>query len=203
MENHGASKQYVEDVKEFGKDEGLIHEVVVMGRKVGADRKFWATLAHNEQLFREVVDIVNRQVVFKVMVDYTQTPEQMIRAGQYDDVDPDVTGDHFPIIRSGQRKVEIVLFHFSQEYISSDKVTSEINEAGFRYAISSELLALGAQYPKLQEQFTIVTFSPFWKSPEGNRLVLYLCQSNTKRCLWLHTLDRRWSNHWWFAAVRK
>lgn len=41
--------------EEFGKDLGLIHEVVVTGRKVGATKEFWSKLAHNEDLFRSVV----------------------------------------------------------------------------------------------------------------------------------------------------
>jgi hypothetical protein len=44
--------------EEFGKDLGLIHEVVVTGRKAGATKKFWAKLAHNEHLFRLVVEQV-------------------------------------------------------------------------------------------------------------------------------------------------
>ncbi len=44
----------------FGQDNGLIHEAVITGRKVGAGRKFWSSLAHNQTLFEEVVDLVNR-----------------------------------------------------------------------------------------------------------------------------------------------
>lgn len=50
-----------EDV--FGKDLGLMSEVVVTGRKVGADRQFWSRLAHDEQKFREVVVAVNGEDV--------------------------------------------------------------------------------------------------------------------------------------------
>ncbi|HBM45377.1 MAG: hypothetical protein UT05_C0011G0021 [Parcubacteria group bacterium GW2011_GWF2_38_76] len=42
-------------VEEFGKDNGLIHEAVITGRKVGAGREFWSKLAHNEELFKKVV----------------------------------------------------------------------------------------------------------------------------------------------------
>lgn len=58
MKNRGASKNCPGDVKEFGRDYGLIHEAVVMGRKAGADQNFWAALAHNEELFRNVVELV-------------------------------------------------------------------------------------------------------------------------------------------------
>lgn len=44
--------------QEFGKDLGLAHEMVVTGRKVGADVEFYSALAHNEGLFRKTVAFV-------------------------------------------------------------------------------------------------------------------------------------------------
>lgn len=44
--------------EDFGKDHGLIHEVVVTGRKAGAGQAFWAKLAHDEDLFKRVVSVV-------------------------------------------------------------------------------------------------------------------------------------------------
>lgn len=49
MEN-GASEET------FGKDLGLIHEVVVTGRKAGANRAFWTRLAHDQAFFKEVIE---------------------------------------------------------------------------------------------------------------------------------------------------
>lgn len=52
-------RQSNEDV--FMKDEGLVHEVAVTGRKVGTPdelRQFFSTLAHDERKFREVMDEV-------------------------------------------------------------------------------------------------------------------------------------------------
>jgi len=42
-------------LEEFGKDIGLVHEAIVTGRRVGAGRDFWATLAHNEAFFSQIV----------------------------------------------------------------------------------------------------------------------------------------------------
>jgi len=39
---------------EFGKDHGLLHEVVVAGRKVGWGKDEWARLAHDEKLMYQV-----------------------------------------------------------------------------------------------------------------------------------------------------
>lgn len=53
-----------QDEEVFGKDEGLLHEVVVTGRKVGTPselRAFFAQLAHDEQRFRSVIkDVLGR-----------------------------------------------------------------------------------------------------------------------------------------------
>lgn len=47
MGNHGESK--------FGNDLAILHEALLTGRKVGADRAFWHNLAHDEAFFRSVV----------------------------------------------------------------------------------------------------------------------------------------------------
>lgn len=49
------------DNESFGKDIGLLHEVIITGRKVGADRAFYTELAHNEKMFEQVVRIVARK----------------------------------------------------------------------------------------------------------------------------------------------
>ena len=53
-------RQTAEEVAEFGKDIGLIHEVIVTGRKVGAGKEFWSKLAHDEELFVKTVEFVER-----------------------------------------------------------------------------------------------------------------------------------------------
>lgn len=55
MEKNTVRKQE-EDV--FGKNLGLIHEVIVTGRKVGAGKEFWSKLAHDEELFMRTVEFV-------------------------------------------------------------------------------------------------------------------------------------------------
>lgn len=64
-------RQTAEETSEFGRDHGLIHEAVVMGRKVGAGREFWKALAHSEELFAKTVAFVGRggeEVVREVVV---------------------------------------------------------------------------------------------------------------------------------------
>ncbi len=61
MSHEGASHKGDEmpEQDDFGKDLGLVHQVVVSGRGVGADRNFWASLAHNKDLLEDVVEFVD------------------------------------------------------------------------------------------------------------------------------------------------
>jgi|GEM_PF-5466829 len=43
----------------FGRDLTLAAEMIVTGRKVGADRHFYSTLAHDPELFGKIVQLVN------------------------------------------------------------------------------------------------------------------------------------------------
>lgn len=52
--------------EEFGRDLGVVHEAVVTGRKVGAGKEFWSALAHGENLFREVVELVNARISSRI-----------------------------------------------------------------------------------------------------------------------------------------
>lgn len=54
------SKHEVPQV-DFGKELSLVHEAVVIGRKVGADRNFWKALATEPQLMRTVAAVVRNK----------------------------------------------------------------------------------------------------------------------------------------------
>ncbi|MAZ40987.1 hypothetical protein CL654_02625 [bacterium] len=47
---------------EFGKDFGLVHQAVMMGRRAGAERSFWVALATNENLFKTLIELVEEEV---------------------------------------------------------------------------------------------------------------------------------------------
>lgn len=50
---------------DFGKDLGLMHEVVVTGRKVGFTSEDWGVLAHNENKIREVLGLIRGDVAIQ------------------------------------------------------------------------------------------------------------------------------------------
>lgn len=158
-----------------------------------------------EKILDEFIKLIvgGTRQTFKVLVDYTKTLAEMIKAGQYDWVNENITQDHFSVHGSGQKEVEIVLFHFNRD-IASEQVIVEMEQAGFRPAKVEELLSLGASYPDLQKQFPVVALGSVWQGPRVLRYVPFLYRDGAER----RFLDLSWSGHGWrgrsrFAAVRK
>lgn len=71
--------------KKFGTDLGLLSELVVTGRKVGSPeelRKFFSKLAHDESLFREVMDRVLERIGNTNLTESEQTAVEILGAGK-------------------------------------------------------------------------------------------------------------------------
>ncbi len=142
------------------------------------------------------------QATYSVVVDYTKSLSQMVKAGKYELVNSNIIADHFPIKGEGQQEVEVTLFHFGRT-MSSEEVISELKKAGYRPARIEELLALGAERPELQKQFSVVALGSVWRSPVGGRSVPCLDWCAAGRNLRLRWLGFGWGGGWRFAAVRK
>lgn len=74
---------------EFGKDHGLIHEVVVTGRKAMWDAKIWAKLAHSEKRMREVREYLldNASIVPNRPAAEKKQPKLLVPDGNYSAVE--------------------------------------------------------------------------------------------------------------------
>ncbi len=144
--------------------------------------------------------------LFRVIVNYSQTLEQMIAAGHYDQKNSDITEEHFPIppLKRGKEEVaiELVPFPFNRD-IESDYVIRELDKAGLRPAELPELLAFGAAYPEKQREFPIVALGSVWQGSDGFCYVVYLRGCAGWRDLRLDWWNLGWRSYCRFAAVRK
>ena len=81
-------------VSEFGKDMGLMHEVVITGRKVGFTAENWGKLAHDEKIMAGVLEVLNGRAEIKqvsYLVDLDAPPmipdgwkvESHVKGGQF------------------------------------------------------------------------------------------------------------------------
>lgn len=189
----------------FGRDLGLIHEVVVTGRKVGADRRFWVKLAHDKSLFGKVVNLVEKtRYIYRVTVDYTRNLEEMIRAGYYAWSSRGITEERFPVeVKEGTEDITVVLFHFSHGE-STEEIVELLKQDEYSPATLPELLALGEARPEIQQDFPIVALGTI--SPERDVACLdYRDNSGLyERCLFLLPYENVWSKPYVrFAAVRE
>lgn len=139
---------------------------------------------------------------FSLIIDYTKTLEQLISEGKYGKNHPEINDKNFPIsLEMTGKKMEISgkLFHFNRS-ISSDDVIFEMDKAGFRQATIRELLALGALFPDLQRQFTIVALNSYWRNNKEH-WVTSLRGNDSER--WVGSARGKWSDSCLFLGVRK
>lgn len=138
---------------------------------------------------------------YNIMVDYTRSLTEMIKAGKYDWVNDDIDSKHLSLKGKGKHELSATLFHFDR-YIKSDDAIAKMDKQGYRPAAIEELLALGEKYPDLQREFLIVALGSVWWDL-GYRGVPCLDQSSSDRDLGLYRFSGEWDPHCRFLALRK
>jgi len=139
---------------------------------------------------------------FTVLVDETKTVEELVKEGDYDWSNGNVTSKNFPQpLNQKQEDREVVLFHFGKQ-MTSEQVVAEMDKVGYRPGTVHEILGLGIARPDLQREFPIIALGSTCVL-DGNRPVAYLYRYADKRYLRLYWFDRDWYGYCRFAGVRK
>lgn len=140
---------------------------------------------------------------YAVVVDYGLSLEQMIAAGHYGYVNPDITPEHFPVTRTRVTvDTDAMLVHLDHS-MSTDDALLELDHLGLRPGDLPELLALGAKHPDLQRSFPIVELASVWTFGGGYRYVADLCGYAHARSLNLFDVALVWFDDCRFLAFRK
>lgn len=142
--------------------------------------------------------------IFTLEVNYDQSAEEALGAGNYDSVNENLAGEHFPSTRGGIEQVVVHLIHFGRQ-MTSEEVLEELDKQGLRSATIEELLALGADphTKDLQRQFPTVALGSVLTYPSGHRYAPALWGGDRDRCASLHWFDSGWFSGYRFAAVSK
>ena len=140
--------------------------------------------------------------VFRALVNYDLRVEAAVREGKYDWSNTDINDKNFKTSHTGQKEVEMKLFHFNR-YVESEEAIREMKKEGYRPAELHELLAFGAKYPDEQRKYPIVALGSVWRYWDGYRHVPYLWRDGSERNLNLNYFVLRWLGHYRFLAVRK
>jgi hypothetical protein len=141
------------------------------------------------------------QAVFTVLVDYSQSLGQMIRAGEYDEVNGDINPRNFRLEGTGCREVELTLVQFSRA-MGPLELVMLMEKRGYRPATIEELLAFGKEKRDLQRSIPIVALGSGLRRHD-RRYIPCLGGSASVRNLTLVVIYRRWSNCYRFAFVKK
>jgi len=184
----------------------ILDKLVIAAKKHGCTEEDVHRLAtpEGEPLIEQFATIMaqNRvcQESFTVTIDYTQSLADMIRAGNYDWVNEDITQEHFPIQGERRQEVTVTLFHFNRSVSSGDAIAG-IKQQGYRPGEIEHLLALGAAHPDLQKQFPIIALGSVWSPPGGSRCVPSVPWRGAGRSLHLLWFDGAWRPSCRFIAV--
>lgn len=143
------------NVSKFKELQGVLGEMCVTGQKVGADAEIYGSFAHSEELFAFIVEMLKGEPQCPVIVDYNLPWREMIARCRLDHVNEGVNEEDFP--RSEAKGRQEVCVHLVQLNAPiRNTVLKQIDERGFRPAVTPEFLAVGAQYSEMQKWYTII-----------------------------------------------
>ena len=111
----------------FGTDHGVMHELIVTGRSVGADKEFYSKLAHDSALFRQVVNFVNGDTPSE---GGTTTPEIAAEIMGYNFHGIDALERHLGVKLSAKSKKLFLTVPFSAEVLQACRETHVLVACG-------------------------------------------------------------------------
>jgi hypothetical protein len=151
-------------------------------------------------IFSVATDAV-RDGVF-IVVDYTRSLAEMIKAGAYDWVNSDITESHFPVQGQGKQELVPEIIHYGK-FMSSDDIVKDLDKRGLRRGTVHELCSYGEKFPDEQRKYPIVALGSVWRGRGGDRCVACLYGDDSKRELCLALWDGDWGGIYRFLAFRK
>ncbi|OGY99831.1 MAG: hypothetical protein A2945_02445 [Candidatus Liptonbacteria bacterium RIFCSPLOWO2_01_FULL_52_25] len=177
-------------------------------RKLGvADEQIHELVKDGEapdSLVKKVADVLAetmRRILFTLRVGGNRTTEQVVAAGHYDWVNPNITKEKFPMRLRPEGKIEIELLEFDFDP-TSEQVLAEATKRGLERPMYEDALLFGEQHSEEQRKNTIV----FLHEPQvsdGFLSVVVLCAGGAGRGLGLDWFGGRWDRSYRFAFVRR
>lgn len=147
--------------------------------------------------------ICELQDKYPVEVDYDMELEELMNAGGYNDIHPDIQPSISWITESGKKdSVNLHLFPIGQP-ADTDGVRAMLKSKGLRPANLFEILVFGAKYQEVQWQCQVVALGSRWRNKNGDERVAYLGYNPFGRAVMMATLGigKKWQSFCRFAAV--
>ena len=165
-----------------------------------------ATLPDREELRKllNLTPLVTELII--LALDHGRSLEDLIKGGNYDWFNDDITAKRFPINGTGIEEFEFDLFHPNRS-ISSESAITEMEKSDdpdrpWMPAEIAHLLVFGEAFPDLQRKFPIIALG-FVAEVDGRRLVPCLNEGDSKRRLRLNWFVSDWLDYYRFLRVRR
>lgn len=146
--------------------------------------------------------------VFKLIVNYDRSLQEVIKAGDYKVVDELIIQANFPSNKEEKGKKELLFKIFqipeTDRKLHHETVISKMKEKGCRPATIRELLAFCQAHPDFQKQFAVFALGSLRIKPgTKNHLVPTIWGSDTGGSYLILLLSghNRWGSHHHFLAV--
>lgn len=202
------AKRGSEFLKGYGKGFQILKNIVDAVLALGGSDKDLGRLLTDSKLVKQIAEVImsGKKVASdtcEVIVNYGETLEQMIKAGNYDFADGDIKR-HLSIQGTGQHKVKLVLVHLDQDATTKEAL-EYLNSLGLEPAKVEHLLALGEAYPNAFQEFPVIALGSVWIDENGKRRFPYL-ESNgfgSDLDLGFDDDDNKWRYDWRFLALHK
>lgn len=145
-------------------DVGQANELKLAFRREGWNNENIKALCERRGILKQIRDILedraqiipmSKDDIFTLKVDYTQSLEDMIRAGCYDWRSDKIARHRFVINGKGEEELEAKLFHFGRN-ISSEYTRSLIQDSGWEPARIEHLLTFRIMHREKQHRYPVV-----------------------------------------------
>lgn len=138
---------------------------------------------------------------FFLSVNYALVYRELIRAGNYGWVDPDLEQSYDSLSTSGLSELEVFLFPICQP-ARTNEVLSDLEAKNFQVGDLRLLLALGIEFPGEPKEGSIVALGSHLPNARGKTRVPVLYRVGLDRCLGLTSPDYIWGDLCRFLAFR-
>lgn len=159
----------------------------------------------DRETFRTILKLKgSMSELFRLIVDYNQTLEQMIDAGKYHSKNDDITPERFPLKGEGIVEVEACLFYFDHAIDSKDAIKAiEVADKDNPWSAGQieHLLAFEVLFLEERRKFPVIGLGSVAKI--DNDGVPTLWGGRSKRDLDLGLFNYGWYKGCRFLAVRK
>lgn len=142
-------------------------------------------------------------MIFDIVVDYSLTLDQMIKAADFTSVSDSIHMGEFSVVGDGKVKRVVSILHFD-ERVTNEEILAAMENRGLSPAGIEDLLALALAYPDLQKTHSIVALGSIvqgvylpallWDPSPDKKRYLHICMGGQMHDDWIPC--------WYFAAVR-